>query len=705
MPLRDRYEKVDGVTNAELMKMNTLGARAEETYGRPPALPKIPKILVAHDDERIDDYYWLNEKQNPAVTAHLEVENAYTAKVMAPTEALQKTLYDEIVGHIKQTDLSVPYRRGGYVYYSQTLEGKQYPILCRREGSMEAPEELMLDLNALAAGKTFLGLGDAVVSDDGRYLAYAIDSTGYRQYTLHVKDLRSGTTLPEQIERVGAVVWASDNRTLFYTTEDAVSKRSDTVWRHALGESDSRKVYEEFDEIFDLNLGRTRDGNYILMLSRAKDTREWRYLAADAPLAEPMLFAARRDGVQYDLDARGGEFFIRTNEDAPDYRVFSTPVSTTDRATWTEVVSERPGTTIVGIDLFRTFGVVSGRRAGLSSLELLDYSTKALTPLVFEEADYTVRLGQNEEDDTTQLRFNYQSLLTPPSVYDLDVRTGVRTLLKRTEVPGFDPSLYTSDRIFLTARDGTDIPVSIVAGKDVPQDGIAPLLLYAYGSYGISVDPTFSAARLSLLDRGVVYAIAHVRGGGELGEQWRLSGNLDRKLTTFTDFIDCADALVAKKYTSRDRLVIQGGSAGGLLVGAVCNMRPDLFAAGIAQVPFVDVLTTMLDPSLPLTTAEYREWGDPNDPAAYEYMKKYSPVDNVEPQAYPAMLVEVSFNDSQVPYWEGMKLAEKLRLATTSRKPILLKANMGAGHGGASGRYRNQRSRIQLCLRAKADRH
>lgn len=653
----------------------------------PPVLKQIPKTMTINGDTRTDNYYWLNQKQNPDVSAYLNAENAWTAKAMAATEPLQKHLYDEMLAHIKQTDLSVPYRRGGYFYYTKTAEGKQYGTLVRRKGSMDAPEEVLLDLNELAVGKTFLGLGSFAVSDDGNLLAYSLDSTGYRQYTLHVKDLRSGQTLAEAIPRVDAVVWAKDNRTLFYSTEDDVSKRSDTVWRHVVGAGASEQVYHESDEIYDTGVGRTRDGEYILIGSEAKDTTEYRYLPAASPTASPVVFAPRKDGIRYDVDEREGLFYVRTNEAAPDFRVFTTPVATPGRDHWTELVAQRPGVTITDVSLFKNFGVISGRRNGLASLELLNIQTKALTPLTFDETDYVVGLGQNFEYDTPTLRFNYQSLVTPSSVFDLDIASGKRTLLKRTDVPGYDPSLYASERAFMTARDGTKIPVSIVARKDVKHDGSAPLLLYGYGSYGISIDPTFSPSRLALLDRGVIYAIAHIRGGGEFGESWRLAGNLNHKVTTFTDFIDCADGLIAAKYTAKDRLVIQGGSAGGLLMGAVTNMRPDLFHAVIAQVPFVDVLTTMLDPSLPLTTGEYREWGNPNDPTAYAYMKTYSPVDNVTAKPYPTVLVEVSFNDSQVPYWEGTKLAAKMRLATTSGKPILLKANMGAGHGGASGRY------------------
>jgi oligopeptidase B len=529
-------------------------------------------------------------------------------------------------------------------------------------------------------------LGAFEVSDDGNLLAYALDETGYRQYTLYVKDLRDGRVHGERIERVDTVVWAADNRTLIFSTEDPITKRADTVWRHELGAPDSERVYHEADDSFDVDVERTRDGTLIVLTSAAKDTSEARYLSAAAPARSPKLFAQRRDGIRYALDARAGRFYVRTNDGAPDFRVFTTPFETPERSAWTELVAQRPGITITGIELFAEFIVVAGRREGLASLELMRDGSPDLMPLNFDEPDYLVRIGQNAEYATTTVRYVYESLVTPASVVDLDVVTGARTLVKQTEVPGYDPARYRAERFFARAADGTHIPVSLVRRIDVSERP-APLLLYAYGSYGISIDPAFSATRLSLLDRGVAYGVAHVRGGGEFGEAWRLAGNLARKPTTFEDFIDCADALIGAGVTAPEKLVIQGGSAGGLLVGAVCNLRPELFAGAIAQVPFVDVLTTMLDPSLPLTTGEYREWGNPGEPEAYATMRGYSPIDNISPQAYPAMLVEVAYNDSQVPYWEGVKYALKLRAHTTGDRPILVKVNMGAGHGGASGRY------------------
>jgi oligopeptidase B len=640
-----------------------------------------------HGDTRIDDYFWLRDRNDPDVLAHLEAENAYTRAVTGATAQLERALYDEMLAHVKETDASAPYRRHGYDYYRRTEAGRQYPVWCRRAIEPAADEEIVLDLNELAVGHPFLGLGAFVVSDDGTLLAYSIDVTGYRQYVLQVRDLRTGHDVPTRIERVAGVAWLADNRTLVYVTEDAQTKRADTVWRYELDAAQAEQLYHEADDLFDLGLSRTRDGALIVIASEAKDTSEARWLDATDATSVPCLFAARVDGVRYELDGRAGTLYIRTNEGAPDFRVFATPVDRPQRSAWTEIIAARPGTTITAVELFADFLVIAGRRAGLASLELLRDGATTLEPLAFAEDNYVVHVGDNHEFATSAFRYTYESLVTPPSIYDLDVATMRSTLVKQLEVPGYVPQDYVAERRFIAAADGTPIPVSLVRRRDSAPRGPAPLLLYAYGSYGYSIDPTFAATRLVLLDRGVTFAIAHVRGGGEYGEAWRLAGNLFNKRTTFTDFIDCATGLIAAGDTTPEQLAVQGGSAGGLLMGAVANMRSDLFAAVVAQVPFVDVLTTMLDASLPLTTGEYREWGNPNDVAAYAYMRTYSPVDNVVSQPYPAMLIEVALNDSQVPYWEGVKLAAKLRRATTSSKPILVKVNMGAGHGGASGRY------------------
>jgi oligopeptidase B len=665
----------------------------------PPAAQRIAAQSEIHGHRRLDEFAWLREQKNPAVTAYLEAETAYANAVMAPTAALQETLYNEILGHIKQTDLSVPYRLGGYFYYSRTEEGKQYPIHARKRGSLDAPEEITLDLNALAEGQPYLGLGAYAVSDDGNLLAYTLDTTGYRQYTLRVRDLRTAADLSFAIERVTSVVWASDNRTLFLVTEDPVTKRSDRLFRRTLdlasdtqagdspGAPGSAQLYEELDEVYDIGVGRTNDRRYILLQAVSKATTETRYLRADDPLGTPEVLLARSEGHRYSVEHHGGEFYIITNRNAEDFRVVKAPVSAPAEENWQELIPERPGVHIDDLVMFERFAVVGGRSEGFSNLESLDLATGELTPIALPEQVHTVYPATNREFETTKFRFSYQSLVTPPSVYELDLATGERTLLKATEVPGFDAAAYTTELCYAVAADGTRVPISLVYREGTKRDGTAPLLLYGYGSYGYPIDPTFSAARLALLDRGVIFAIAHIRGGGELGERWRTSGHLQRKLNTFTDFIDCAKFLIDRQYTSPYRLAIQGGSAGGLLVGAVVNMAPELFKAAVADVPFVDVMNTMLDATLPLTTSEYLEWGNPNVKDDYDYMLRYSPYDNVTAQAYPAMLVKVSLNDSQVPYWEGAKLVAKLRSLKTDTNPILLMVNFGAGHHGASGRY------------------
>jgi oligopeptidase B len=654
----------------------------------PPTTEKKPKITDINGDHLVDNYFWLREKSNPAVIAHLEAENAYTTAVMKPTEALQDKLYNEILSHIKQTDVNVPYRWGNYFYYSRTVEGQQYPIFCRKQGKLDAPEQILLDLNEMAKGQKFMSVGSFVPSDDGDLLAYSTDNSGYRQYTLQVKNLRTGELLPERVERVDNVTWATDNRTLFYVTEDDVTKRNDKLFRHVLGTDKYELIYEEKDELFDIGVERSRDKAVIMLGAFSKTSNEFRYIPASEPSAEWKIVLPRRADHEYDIDHRGNLFYIRTNKGAKNFRLVTAPVSDPAEKNWKEFVAHRPAVKIDSVDLFADYAVLSEWENGLQQLEVIDFKTNKRHRIEFPEPVYSVGLGANREFNATLLRYNYQSLVTPNSVFDYDMNTRKATLLKQTEVPGgFDKANYKSERLFATASDGTKIPMSVVYRRNVKLDGSAGLLLYGYGSYGISIPPSFSAGRLALLDRGVVYVIAHIRGGGELGEPWRDAGRMMNKINTFTDFIACAEQLINAKYTSRDRLAIQGGSAGGMLMGAVANMRPDLFKAVVAQVPFVDVLNTMLDASLPLTTSEYIEWGNPNEKPAYDYMKKYSPYDNVHKANYPAMLVKVSLNDSQVPYWEGSKLVAKLRDYKTDSNPLILKVNMGAGHGGASGRY------------------
>src|SRR6266568_1089419 len=658
------------------------------TTPQPPMAEKKPKETKIHGDTLVDDYFWLREKSNPAVLEYLKAEDAYTLAMMKSTEGLQAKLYQEMLSHIKQTDQNVPYRLGNYFYYTRTEEGKQYPIFCRKKGSLDAKEEVVLDQNELAKGQKFMSVGAFAPSDDGNLLAYSTDNTGYRQYTLQIKNLQTGALFPEKIERVDSLAWATDNKTIFYVTEDAVTKRSDKFFRHVLGSDKNDLLYEEKDELFDIGTQRSRDKAVILLGAFSKTSTEFRFIPADNPNAEWKIILPRQADHEYDVDHRGDLFYIRTNKGAKNFRVVTAPVSDPSEKNWKEFVAHRPLVKIDSIDLFANHAVLSEWENGLQQIEVVDFKTDKRHRIEFPEPVYSAGLGANREFNTNVLRYNYQSLVTPNSVFDYDLNTRKATLMKETEVPGgFDKANYKSERVFATASDGTKIPMSVVYRRNVKIDGSAPLLLYGYGSYGISISPGFAASRLALLDRGVIFVIAHIRGGGELGETWRDAGRMMNKINTFTDFIACAEHLVDNKYTSKDRLVIQGGSAGGMLMGAVSNMRPDLFKAVVAQVPFVDVLNTMLDASLPLTTSEYIEWGNPNEKPAYDYMKKYSPYDNIHKANYPAMLVKVSLNDSQVPYWEGSKFVAKLRDYKTDHSPLILKVNMGAGHGGASGRY------------------
>ncbi|MBI3654017.1 MAG: S9 family peptidase [Acidobacteria bacterium] len=656
--------------------------------GNPPLAKKVEKVTEIHGYKLTDDYFWLREKSNPEVIKYLEAENAYTTAVMKPTEALQETLYQEMLARIKQTDLSVPYKKGDYFYYTRTEAGKQYPYFCRKRGSLKAKEELLLDQNQLAEGHSYSGIGAFTISDDANWLAYSLDTNGYRQYTLYVKNLKTGELSNEKIERTTSVVWAADNRTLFYVTEDAVSKRNDKFWRHTVGADKNEMLYEEKDELFDIGVGRSDDEKIIFLGANSKTSDEFRYLPADQPNGEFKMILARQPDHEYSVEHYGNNFYIRTKKDAKNFRVVTAPVNDPAEKNWKTFIPHNPNVKIDGINFFAHHCVVSEKENGLNHLRIIDLKTNQSHRITTPEPDYTMFLSNNAEFNTTTLRFSYQSMVTPPSTFDYDMTTRQRVLLKQQEVlGGYNAKQYVAERIWAIARDHTKVPISIMRRKDVKLDGKAPLLLYAYGSYGASMYPTFSSNRLSLLDRGAIYALAYIRGGGELGEEWREQGRMFKKLNTFYDFIDCAEYLVKQKYTATDRLVIQGGSAGGLLMGAVVNMRPDLFKAVVAQVPFVDVMNTMMDASLPLTTSEYIEWGNPNNKAEFDYMYKYSPYDNIARKTYPALLVHVSLNDSQVPYWEGTKFVAKLRVMKTDHNPLLLKVNMGAGHGGASGRY------------------
>jgi len=668
-------------------------------------LPSPPVARIEHKETSlhgkvlIDDYAWLRDKQAAEVTVYLEAENAYAAAVMSPLDGLRDELYGEMLSHVKQTDVSVPYRDGAWWYLTRTEEGKQYAIHCRRRGTEDgpeahAPEEVLLEGNLLAEGQSFFAIGSTDISPDGRWLAYTTDTTGFRQYTLRVKDLATGETLPLEVERVGSVVWAADNRTLFYTVEDEEQKRQFQLWKRGVGQgSDAVLVYQDDDERFNLGAGRTRDGKYIVLESASHTTTESWVLAADHPEGAFSLIAARSDEHEYSIDHRNGLWFIRTNDRGRNFRLVTAPVSAPGRENWREFIAHRDNVMIEEIDLFAGFFISCEREGGLPRLRVWRFDgaepeAELVGEIHFPEPAYSAQPHINRIFETTSFRYAYQSLVTPSSVYEYDVKTGASTLLKQLEVPGgFARSQYASERIQATATDGAQVPISLVYRKDKRQLGANPVYVYGYGSYGYSLPLGFSSNRLSLLDRGVVMAYAHIRGGGDLGEPWHDAGKMLTKRNTFTDFVACVEHLTAAGYGDPKRVAIEGGSAGGLLMGAVVNLKPEIFRAVISHVPFVDVMNTMLDASLPLTVPEYEEWGNPNEETYFNYMLSYSPYDNLKAASYPAMLVKTSLNDSQVMYWEPAKYVARLRTLKTDKNPLLLVTNMQAGHGGSSGRY------------------
>jgi oligopeptidase B len=666
----------------------------------PPTARREPTPINLHGQTLEDDYRWMRDKNSAEVISYLNAENAYTTSVMKPTEELQAKLYAEMLSHIKETDESVPFRERGWYYYTRTVEGSQYPIHCRRKAVGEAydasqPEHVILDVNQLAEGQAFMAVGGMSVSPDGEKLAYSTDNTGFRQYTLHIRSLTTGAELPDTAERVGSLVWAADSHTLFYTTEDETTKRQDKLFRHRLGDAaeEDALIYEERDERFNLGVGKTRDGKYLLMEAGSHTTNECSYLPAETPGGVFLVIAPRQDEQEYYVDHRNGLFYIRVNDTGKNFRVVTVPVDGGGREAWQEFISEDKNVPLEDFDLFDSFCVSSRREFGLTTIEVapfdLDGKPGEAKKISFPEPTYTALGNVNREFVTTKFRYSYQSLVSPASIYDYDLQTGTSTLLKQQEVPGgFDSSRYGSERLWVTAADGVKVPVSIVYRRDsFARDASNPLYVYGYGSYGYPLPVGFSPARLSLLDRGVVLAYAHIRGGGDLGDTWHDAGKMMVKRNTFTDFIAIVEQLVAQGYGAKDRVAIEGGSAGGLLMGAVVNERPDLFRVVLSHVPFVDVMNTMLDASLPLTVAEYEEWGNPNEPEAFAYMRSYSPYDNLKPGNYPAMLVKTSLNDSQVMYWEPAKYVAKLRTLKTNDASLLLHVNMDAGHGGASGRY------------------
>jgi len=654
---------------------------------KPPVAVKRPKDVTLHGDRRIDDYFWLREKSNPEVRAYLEAENAYAKGVLKPTEALQDKLYKEMLGRIKQTDLSVPYKEGEYFYYSRTEEGKQYPINCRRKGSLNGPEQVTVDVNQLAKGQKFTALGAYTVSDDGNLLAYSVDFTGFRQYKLQVKNLQTGQVLPDSAEKVVSVAWAGDNKTLFYTVEDP-AKRSYRLYRHRIGQTRDNLVYEEKDELFEIGVGRTRSKEFVVLSIGSHTTSEVRYMKASTPDAALRVLLPRKHMIEYSVDHRGDSFYMLINDKGRNFRLVSMPTGNVAAGSWKELVPHDPKVMLDDLDLFANHLVLYELKDGLPQILVTNLQTGKKHFVSFPEPTYSVFPSQNREWNTTKLRYNYQSLITPSSIFDYDMETRQSKLLKQTEVlGGYDSKKYQSERIYATAKDGTKVPISLVYRKGLAKNGQAPMLLEGYGSYGYPNAVTFSSSDLSLLDRGFVVGTAHIRGGGEMGKSWHDQGRMKNKMNTFTDFIACAEHLVQNKYTSRDRLTIVGGSAGGLLMGAVTNLRPDLFKIVISHVPFVDVINTMSDASLPLTVGEFEEWGNPAKKDEYDNIRQYCPYTNLARKSYPTMLVKTSFNDSQVMYWEPAKYVAKLRTLKTDHNPLLLVTNMAAGHGGSSGRY------------------
>jgi oligopeptidase B len=657
---------------------------------QPPAAKKVPKVTEIHGIKMVDNYFWLRDKPNPEVKAYLDAENVYTDAVMKATEPFQKKLYAEMLGRVKETDVEVPYKEGEYFYYTRTEAGQQYQIRCRKKGSMDATEEVVLDINQLAKGQTFMSVAAYGVSDDGNLLAYTTDGTGFRQYTLAVKDLRTGKLLPDHAERVGSVVWANDNKTIFYTVEDAVTKRQYRLYRHTAGTAGPDDlIYEEKDERFEVEADKTRSKAYIFLVSVSHTTSEVRYIPADAPTSEWKLMAPRKQDVEYYPDHNGEFFYIRVNDTGRNFRMVKAPVSDPRVENWQEVVPQRAAVMLDDIDFFKSYYISYERENGLPQIRVTDLGSGKSRRIDFPEPAYIAYSYINREYGSGKFRYGYQSFITPASVFEYDVSTASSTLLKQKEVPGgYDRTRYQVEQVYATASDGVKVPISVVHLKNAKLDGTGALYLNGYGSYGVSSDIFFNSNLFSMVDRGVVVAVAHIRGGGEMGKEWHDDGRMMHKKNTFTDFIACAEYLVAQGYGSKNRLTIEGRSAGGLLMGAVLNMRPDLFHAAIVGVPFVDVINTELDESLPLTVGEFEEWGNPKEKAAFDYMITYSPYDNIAAKTYPNMLVKTSFNDSQVMYWEPAKYVAKMRAMRTDHNLLILKSNMGpAGHGGASGRY------------------
>ena len=675
---------------AGLMLAASTAFPQSSTAPTPPVAEKMHTEKPINGGVLVDDYGWLRQRSDPQVRQYLEAENAYAVQATAGEKPFAEKLYNETLSHIKQSDTSVPYKKHGYWYYSRTEEAKQYPVLCRKKETLSALEEVMLDVNELAKGEKFMSLGATDVSDDSNLLAYTSDNVGFRQYKLHIKDLRTGMLLPDTADRVDSLTWAADNKTLFYSTEDAQTKRSDLLHRHVLATDSTGDpvVFDEKDERYNVSIDRTRDGKYLVLASSSHVTSEARFLAADSPTGDWRLMEPRHEGVEYYADEGADVFYIRVNDTSPSYRLVTAPVASPGKAHWTELIAARKEVPLEDVDVFSSFFVVTEREKGLPVLRVEAIKSKESHAIEVPEPAYSINAAVNAEFDTNTYRYSYESPITPRSTFEYDVAKQTSTLLKQQDVPGgYDKSRYAVERLFLPARDGVGVPVTVVYRKDKFQRGQNPLYVYGYGSYGYSLADTFSVNLLPLLDRGVVTTVAHIRGGGEMGEAWHDDGKMMTKRNTFTDFIDSTEGLLAQGYGKRGEVGIEGASAGGLLMGAVTNMRPDLFKVVLCEVPFVDVMNTMLDATLPLTVPEYEEWGNPNQKAAFDFMLTYSPYDNVKAKAYPAILVQTSFDDSQVMYWEPSKYVAKLRAVKTDQNPLVFFINMHGGHGGSSGRY------------------
>jgi oligopeptidase B len=659
----------------------------------PPTAKKIPKTLEKHGDKRVDDYFWLNDRQNKEVIDYLNSENQYYEEMTAHTKGLKNLLFEEMKGRIKEDDSSVPYFFNGYWYITRFETGKDYPIYARKKGSLTAKEEILFDCNEMAKGHSYFQLGGVSISPDNKYASFGVDIIGRRIYTIQVKNLQTGKLFEDKIENTtGSSTWANDNKTLFYTQQDKQTLRSDKVFKHKLGGRQEQDVlvYDEVDDTFNVSVSKEKSKKYIVISSSSTLTTEFRTLLADDPDGEFKVFQPRVRGMEYSIAHYGDSFYILTNkDDATNFKLMKTPEKATSMENWKDLIPHREDVLLEDIEIFKDYLVLGERSNGLNKIRIMPWNGKGEYYLPFDSETYTANISTNPDFDTQILRYSYQSLGTPSSVIDFNMKTKEKEIKKEQQVLGgkFDKKNYVEERVWATAEDGTKIPISMIYRKGMKKDGKNPLLLYAYGSYGATMDPYFSSTRLSLLDRGFIYAIAHIRGGEDMGRLWYENGKLLHKKNTFTDFIDCSKFVIKEKYTSAEHLYAEGGSAGGLLMGAVVNMAPELYHGVIAQVPFVDVVTTMLDDTIPLTTGEYDEWGNPNEKEYYDYMKSYSPYDNVKAQNYPNMYVSTGLHDSQVQYWEPAKWVAKLRTLKTDTNLLFLDTNMDAGHGGASGRF------------------